>query len=152
LKRINLKKFKKMQKTEEKEKFEFLLSIGDNIICQRFFTVRNHNHRTLKSLDLYWTVENIKDIIVKQLVLKTVDIVDLYFKEDLTKQVADEDFTIVIKKGNKTIMTRIFPANIYPPKVRYSVDIRPKISNILRELTDTLSMRKTRSYYLDKQL
>jgi hypothetical protein len=141
-----------MQKTEEKEKFEFLLSIGDNIICQRFFTVRNHNHRTLKSLDLYWTVENIKDIIVKQLVLKTVDIVDLYFKEDLTKQVADEDFTIVIKKGNKTIMTRIFPANIYPPKVRYSVDIRPKISNILRELTDTLSMRKTRSYYLDKQL
>ena len=141
-----------MQKIEEKEKFEFVLSIGENIICQRFFTVRNHNHKTLKSLDLYWAVENIKDVIIGQLVLKTVDIIDLYFKEDLTKQVVDEDFTIVIKKGSKIIMTRIFPANIYPPKVRYSVDIRPKISNILRELTDTLSTRKTHSYYLDKQL
>lgn len=142
-----------MQKTEEKEKFEFVLSIEDNIICQRFFTVRNHNHKTLKSVDLYWAVENIKDVIVKQLVLKTVDIVDEYFKDDVTNpQVENEDFTILIKRGNKIIMTRLFPADIYPPKVRYSVDIRPKISYILRELTDTLSMRKTLSYYLDKQL
>lgn len=141
-----------MQKTEEKEKFEFVLSIGDNIICQRFFTVRNHNHRSLKSLDLYWSVDNIKDIIVKQLISKTLDVVDEYFKEDMTKKVVDEDFTIYIKRGTKTIMTRIFPAYIYPPKVRYSVDIRPKISQILRELTDTLSTKKTNSYYLDKQL
>ena len=141
-----------MQKTEEKEEFEFVLSIGDNIICQRFFTVRNHNHRSLKSLDLYWSVDNIKDIIVKQLISKTLDVVDEYFKEDMTKKVVDEDFTIYIKRGTKTIMTRIFPAYIYPPKVRYSVDIRPKISQILRELTDTLSTKKTNSYYLDKQL
>mgnify|MGYP003680004824 CR=1 FL=1 len=85
--------------------------------------------------------------------LQTVDIVDEYFKDDVTKpQVENEDFTILIKRGNKIIMTRLFPADIYPPKVRYSVDIRPKISYILRELTDTLSMRKTLSYYLDKQL
>ena len=82
-----------MQKTEEKEKFEFVLSIGDNIICQRFFTVRNHNHRSLKSLDLYWSVDNIKDIIVKQLISKTLDVVDEYFKEDLTKQVVDVEFS-----------------------------------------------------------
>ena len=146
-----------MQKTEEKEKFEFVLSIGDNIICQRFFTVRNHNHRSLKSLDLYWSVDNIKDIIVKQLISKTLDVVEIVNilekkLEDMTKKVVDEDFTIYIKRGTKTIMTRIFPAYIYPPKVRYSVDIRPKISQILRELTDTLSTKKTNSYYLDKQL
>ena len=142
-----------MQRTEEKEKFEFVLSIEDNIICQRFFTVRNYNNKTLRSLDLYWTVEEIKDVVVKQLILKTVDIIDEYFKEDMSKQqVENEDFTIIIKKGNKIIMTRLFPANIYPPKVRYSVDIRPKISFILRELTDTLSLRQTSSYYLDKQL
>ena len=134
-----------MKKTEEKEKFEFVLSIEDNIICQRFFTVRNYNNKTLRSLDLYWTVEDIKDVVVKQLILKTVDIIDEYFKEDTSKpQVENEDFTIIIKKGNKIIMTRLFPANIYPPKVRYSVDIRPKISFILRELSDK---NTTSSYY-----
>jgi len=142
-----------MQKTEEKEKFEFVLSIEDNIICQRFFTVRNHNIKTLRSIDLYWTVQDIKDVIVNQLILKTVDIIDEYFKEDMSKQqVENEDFTIVIKKGSRIIMTRIFPANIYPPKVRYSVDVRPKISFILRELTDTLSLKQSSGYYLDKQL
>ena len=40
-------------------------------------------------------------------------------------------------------MQRIFPADIYPPKVKFSVDIRPQISYILRELTDVLSLQKT---------
>ena len=52
-----------MKKFEEKEKFEFVLSINENIICQRFFTVKNHNPKTVKSLDLYYTVRDIKDII-----------------------------------------------------------------------------------------
>ena len=37
-----------MKQFEEKEKFEFVLSIKDNIICQRFFTVRNHNPSNYK--------------------------------------------------------------------------------------------------------
>ena len=142
-----------MEKFEEKEKFEFILSIEDNIICQRFFTVRNHNIKTLNSIELYECVEYIKDLINKQLILKTVDIIDEFFKEDVSKlQVEKENFTITIKKGNRLIMTRIFPANIYPPKVRFSVDIRPQISYILRELTDVLSDREPYCYYLDKQL
>ena len=66
------KKFYKMEKIEEKEKFEFLLKIEDNIICQRFFTVKNHNPKTTRSIELYWSVEEIKDLIKKYLVLKTV--------------------------------------------------------------------------------
>ena len=38
------------------------------------------------------------------------------------------------------------------PKVKFSVDIRPQISYILRELTDVLSSREPYCYYLDKQL
>ena len=142
-----------MKKIEEKEKFEFLLSISDNIICQRYFTVRNHNPKSTKSLDLYETVFDIKEVISKQLLLKTIDIVDEFFKEDVSKlQVDPENFTITIKKGNQVIMERIFSADLYPPRVRYSVDIRPQISYILRELTDVLSLRKPYCYYLDKQL
>jgi|TARA_R110002020_G_scaffold63386_1_gene169270 hypothetical protein len=142
-----------MKKIEEKEKFEFLLSISDNIICQRYFTVRNHNPKSTKSLDLYETVFDIKEVISKQLLLKTIDIVDEFFKEDVSKlQVDPENFTITIKKGNQVIMERIFSADLYPPRVRYSVDIRPQISYILRELTDVLSLRNPYLYYLDKQL
>ena len=142
-----------MKQFEEKEKFEFVLSIKDNIICQRFFTVRNHNPASIKSVDLYECVSDIKDIISKQLILKTVDIIDEFFKEDVSKlQEETYYFTIAIKKGNVLIMERIFSADIYPPKVKFSVDIRPQISYILRELTDVLSLRKPDCYYLDKQL
>jgi len=142
-----------MKKFEEKEKFEFVLSINDNIICQRFFTVKNHNPETVSSIELYESVEYIKEIINKQLILKTVDIIDEFFKEDMSKlQEESNNFTITIKKGNYVIMERIFSADLYPPKVRFSVDIRPQISYILRELTDVLSDRKPYCYYLDKQL
>jgi len=142
-----------MQKFEEKEKFEFVLSINDNIICQRFFTVKNHNPKTVRSVDLYDTVQNIKDAISHQLILKTIDVIDEFFKEDLSKlQEENEIFMIVIKKGNYVIMERTFSAELYPPRVRYSVDVRPQISTILRELTDVLSLRNPDSYYLDKQL
>tara|TARA_R110001592_G_scaffold24389_3_gene94146 strand:+ start:1775 stop:2203 length:429 start_codon:yes stop_codon:yes gene_type:complete len=142
-----------MKKIEEKEKFEFLLSINDNIICQRYFTVRNHSPKTIKSVDLYETVLYIKDIISNKLILKTIDVIDEFFKEDVSKlQVEPENFTITIKKGNHVIMERTFSADLYPPRVRYSVDIRPQISFILRELTDVLSLRNPDLYYLDKQL
>jgi len=142
-----------MKQFEEKEKFEFVLSINDNIICQRFFTVRNHNTETVKSIELYDCVYDVKELISKKLILKTVDIIDEFFKEDVSKlQDVKDNFTIAIKKGNVIIMQRIFPADIYPPKVKFSVDIRPQISYILRELTDVLSLRKPDCYYLDKQL
>ena len=134
-----------MKKFEEKEKFEFLLSINDNIICQRFFTVKNHNPDTIYSVDLYESVKYIKDIINQKLILKTIDIIDEFFKEDMSKlQEESGHFTINIKKGNRTIMERIFSAELYPPKVRFSVDIRPQISYILRELTDVLSDKNPR--------
>jgi len=142
-----------MKKIEEKEKFEFLLSINDNIICQRYFTVRNHSPKTIKSVDLYDTVLDIKEAISNKLILKTIDVIDEFFKEDVSKlQVDPENFTITIKKGNLIIMERTFSADLYPPRVRYSVDIRPQISFILRELTDVLSLSNPDLYYLDKQL
>ena len=69
---------------------------------------------------------------------------------DLQQQ--EEHFTITIKKGNKVIYSRITRADLYPPKVRYTVDIRPQISSILRELTDILSAKKVTTHYQDYSL
>ena len=47
---------------EEKKitKLEFLLSLEDHIICQRFFNVRGYKSSNVKSLDLYDLIEEIQ--------------------------------------------------------------------------------------------
>jgi hypothetical protein len=37
------------------------------------------------------------------------------------------------------ICHRLFDAKIYPPKIRYTVDIRPQIKSLLSDLTDIFS-------------
>ena len=145
---------KKMKnKTDNTQKCEFVLTLGKNIVCQRFFSVRNFNNKATFSLDLHYTMTDIVNDMKDRLKQKTLFLLDSNFRENRNKQALDEgDFTITIKKGNKTIYSRILPADVYPPKVRYTVDIRPQISHILRELTEVLSSRKVSTYYQDYSL
>ena len=52
-----------------------------------------------------------------------------------------ETFNIILRVGNETICHYIIDAKLYPPKVRYTLDVRPSIKNILRELTDIFSAK-----------
>jgi hypothetical protein len=54
-------------------KFEFLLTLEDHIICQRFFNVRGFRPSNIKSLDLYDVVNNIKSEINDSLKEKASD-------------------------------------------------------------------------------
>ena len=138
---------------KENQKFEFLLTLNKNIICQRYFNVRNFNPKSVRSLDLYYTVSSIVDDIIDSLKGKTTDIISEFYKDEVSNlQVYGEYFTITVKKENTNIIQYIFPADLYPPRVKYSVDIRPQISYFLREITDTLSRKKLTTKYLDKQL
>jgi|TARA_R110000822_G_scaffold30112_18_gene88107 hypothetical protein len=140
-------------KTDNTQKCEFVLTLGKNIVCQRFFSVRNFNNNSAFSLDLHETMSDIINDMKDRLKQKTLFLLDSNFRENPNQQLIDEgDFTITIKKGNKSIYSRILPADVYPPKVRYTVDIRPQISNILRELTEVLSSRKVTTYYQDYSL
>ena len=90
-----------------------------------------------------------------ELVSKSIDkLYDEYnpyrFRKDnddrLTKSpkptVWDEKFHLILKLNGSEIYHRILPAGIYPPKVRYTVDIRPIIPRILNKLSDSLSRKK----------
>ena len=144
---------KNRQKGENTQKCEFVLKLGNNIVCQRFFSVRNFNEKAVNSLDLHYTVKNIIDDIVDGLKLKTLYLLESNYRENAFDESTEEEyFTITLKKGNKVIYDTITPANIYPPKVRYTVDIRPQISYILRELTEVLSQRKVTTNYQDYDL
>ena len=60
-----------------------------------------------------------------------------------------EVFNIILKLGNETICHRVIDAKVYPPKVRYTLDVRPSIKNILRDLTDILSDKNLSYTYLN---
>ena len=43
------------------QKCEFLLKLSDNIVCQRYFTVRDFNKSASQSIDLHNLVSEIMD-------------------------------------------------------------------------------------------
>ena len=60
-----------------------------------------------------------------------------------------EHFQIYLKIGAMTICQRQMDAKLFPPKIRYTVDIRPHIKSLLFDLTDIFSSKKLTYEYLD---
>ena len=143
-------------KEQDAIKLEFLLTLNDIIIVQRFFNVKGFNPRTKNSWELHELISGIKQELEYSLKMKTtvymLDNMD-YIVQDPTimnTSMTDgpENFNIYIKLDNETICHRQFNAKIYPPKVRYTVDVRPYLKNILRDLTDIFSEKKLTYEYL----
>jgi len=59
-----------------------------------------------------------------------------------------ETFNIYVKINDETICHRVFDAKVYPPKVRYTMDVRPEAKNVLRNLTDIFSEKNFNNEYL----
>jgi hypothetical protein len=49
----------KKNTTFSNQKFEFLLKINNNIICQRYFNVKDYNPKARRSMDMHEYVKNI---------------------------------------------------------------------------------------------
>lgn len=141
-------------------KMEFLLTLEKNIIIQRFFNVTNFNPESKNSLDLYYCTKDICNKISKDLKDKTLDYlnenyISFFDPDDKAIEVEEskeENFLLQIKLGNEVFISRIFPAHVYHPKVRYAVDIRPKVRKILSDLTDVLSSKKLDMKYLQYEM
>jgi len=148
----------KQTKDDNSTKFEFLLRLNDNIVCQRYFNVKGHNPKMIKSLDLHEELASVVGEIQLQLIEKTHN----YMSENVSQyysgredegEIGNTDFfTITILKDEKTLITRYFEAHIYPPKVRFTVDIRPSLRRILKGFTDVLSGRNPTTNYLTQAL
>jgi hypothetical protein len=144
---------------QEITKFEFLLSLGGNIVCQRFFNVKDYNPQARRSMDMHYYIKNICEDISEDLKIKTSDylsenqnfILSSEYVEDSNEQ-EKEHFLLEIKLGDDVFISRIFPAYYYHPKVRYTVDIRPRLKGILSDLTYILSSYELETTYLQYQL
>lgn len=143
-------------KEQKITKMEFLLTVNDKIIVQRFFNVIGYRHENRNSMDVYHLVNEIRDGIMHDLKMKTV----VYMMENqdligsnpevMNTSMTDgpENFNIYVKVNEKTICHRRFDAKLFPPKVRYTVDVRPHIKNILTSLTDIFSAENLTFEYL----
>ena len=136
-----------MKEQNDVTKVEFLITLNNNFVVQRFFNVKGYHEKAESSVDLYEYIKYLSESLQTKLRNKCmVYMLDNRYQIEEDPSVLEtsntdgpEVFNIILKVGNKTICHRIIDAKVYPPKVRYTLDIRPDIKNILRDLTDILS-------------
>lgn len=134
-------------KEESVIKMEFLLTLNENIVVQRFYNVRNYNPKARRSVQLYELMKDVENTLVDDLKMKTVmymmDNQDAIFLDpdlmNTSNTDGPENFHMYVKISDETIFHRIFDGKMFPPKVRYTVDVRPSLKNILKGLTDIFS-------------
>ena len=147
-------------KEQEFVKLEFLMTLNDNIVVQRFFNVKGYNPKAKSSLELYDYMKEVVETLHYDLKMKTV----IYMIDNREAIMHDpsvmetsftegpEVFNIYLRIGDQTICHRQFNGKLYPPKVRYTVDVRPYLKEILKTLTDILSDTKLTFEYLEYEL
>ena len=149
-----------MKEQNDVTKMEFLLTLNDNIVVQRYFNVRNYNPNARKSLDVIQKVNEVATKITEDLKKKTlIYMIDNQSQIEIDPTILDtsntdgpEYFNIFIKLGNETICHKIVDAKIFPPKIRYTVDVRPHLKSVLRSLTDIFSSEDLTHTYMEYQL
>ena len=148
-----------MQNLQDLTKFEFLLTLDGNIIIQRYFNVKDFNPAAKNSMELFECAKEICEEISEDLkkISSEYSYNDLtyFFDSSSVEEPGDlknEHFLLEIKLNDDVFIQRIFPAYVYHPKARYSVDIRPKVRMILGSLTDVLSSTGVTTKYLQYEL
>jgi hypothetical protein len=148
------------------QKFEFLLKINNNIICQRYFSIENYNYKVLRSEELKELVDALCGmnngsfgecgIIPKFLKDKSVDYLwdryDPYSEVRREEDAAERDifknediFTFEIKVDRNVVANSTFSGNWFPTMVRYQVNIKPIIPNIIEEITQYFTRKEYES-------
>ena len=149
-----------MKETQDLTKMEFLIKLNDNIVVQRFFNVKGYNETAKHSMELHQYIKNIDTYLKNYLTDKSLDYMtenaEMIMNDPSVMETSKTDgpewFHIYVKMGEQTICHRGFDAKVYPPKARYTVDIRPEIKNILKSLTDIFSGENFSTTYMNYQL
>ena len=150
-----------MKKNYENLPYEFLLLINNKPIVGRNFSIRGYNNESLRSLELKETIDDVLYIITEQFKEKSYDYLYKYYnpyisqnEQELLERAANIDvydnediFTFQIKVNGKIVSQSIFSGNDYPPKVRYDVDIRKIIPEIIATIQKGLSLKKYTKKY-----
>lgn len=141
----------------EKTPYEFYLYINGNIIVQRYFNIKGYNSNALRSMEIREMIDDIDTMIQNDFKKKTEDYLYTYYnpydvqlESDIQRTnifEVEDFFDIEVKVNDKTAIIKRFSGNVYPPKVRYSTNIRELIPDIIYRIQDTLSQKKYEMSY-----
>lgn len=143
----------------EEQRFEFVLYINNNIICQRYFHIFDFNEDSLKSLELKEMMDDIAGMNNGQ--FGTLGIIPNYLKQKSIQYLwesynpyfnqADEAYKAPAKKGDmfqfevkvdkRVVATTEFSNEFFTLNPKVSVDIREIIPTIMSEIRQTMSRK-----------
>jgi hypothetical protein len=128
----------------EQGNFEFTLYLNKNIVVQRFFNVIGFNKDIIETWDFKEVIDNNKEIIHEHLKNMSIDFMnkysDYFWDNPSYDQNDSEDFlTMVVKCDGNVIANRTWDARIYPASVRYKVNIKNLIFNLINPIQKCLS-------------
>jgi hypothetical protein len=143
----------------DQKQFEFTLYLNDNIIVQRYFNVIGFNNNALKSLDFKEAMDINSQIIQLHLKNKTLDYMmensrQYYENPSYDQNKNNDKIKMVVKMNDRVIGYRELDATIYPVKIRYTVDIRKYIYDVITRIQKCLSEKTDRleTTYLEHNL
>ena len=141
-------------------KMEFLITLNNNIVIQRYFNVRDYNPQARSSMELYQYLKDFVDGFEYGQKMRSV-VYLLENKDEILENPSilqtsntegPEIFNFLIKVGEQTICHRILDAKLFPPKIRYTVDIRQQVKSVLKDLTDIFSDENFVTSYMSYSL
>jgi hypothetical protein len=156
-----------MKKVYKTFPYEFLFLINGNPIVGRNFPIYNFNKESFKSIELKELVDDCVDILKSHFKSKTYDYMYKYYnpyfyttaEDNVSTEVEsknvyeDEDFfTFQILYNKKIVIEKIFTGNDYPPQVRYDVDIRKILPEIIDQIQQGLNQKEYTKEYGNYEL
>jgi len=150
-----------MKKNYENLPYEFLLLINNKPIVGRNFSIKGFNNESIRSLELKETIDEVIYIIREQFKDRSFDYLYKYYNPYITQDEKEllershkvniyenEDiFTFQIKVKGRVVAESIFSGNDYPPKVRYDVDIRKIIPEIIATIQRGMTLKNYTKEY-----
>ena len=141
---------KSKYKGRYKNRFEFVLSGNDNLICLRYFPVKDYNEDVINSPELVECLDRITWMVENSLKEKTSGYLHNYYNpffEQSTEKSKPENineeenyFDVVIKVDKRPVAIKRINGNVFPYKVRSYVDIRSLIPEIITVIRETLEL------------
>ena len=167
------------KKTDIVKPFEFALKINNHIICQRFFGIKDYNNECRESLEIKEMMDELMNgnpayslgLIPDFFKYKCIEnSYQPYDPEAAQLYNKDDEFTLEISKNNvnkirdkngqfemsdlqKDIIAQgTFNGNLFHQNVRYEIDIRSMIPDIIRIIRKYLSLKEYTKYFGDVKL
>lgn len=159
-----------MRQNEAVKPFEFLFKINDNIICQRYFNIKNYNPKCRESLEMKDMIDEVMgmdnplnlgilpEFFKKKCVESTwesynphqyqsrtkINSKNIYDKEDIFK------FEVLERK--EVVASGMFNGSPFQSGVRFNIRINEHINEIINVITFYMSLDKYQDKYADIKL